>query len=139
MFTFNQIRGFKDGEILKQATRYSAGADIRYDGETTVINPNESLFYETKLSMKRPNEDFDYYNYYLAVKSRSSLLKKGLIVDGVIDKDYRGNIGVIVWNVSKNPIKIQTGDRIAQIIVCLNLPFDNVTTERIGGFGSTGQ
>lgn len=89
-------------------------------------------------------------NWEIGVYSRSGIaLKQGLIVvNGVatIDSDYTQEIHVIVQNIGQSPIKISDGDRIAQIKFkpVTILPFEIVeklekTTDRKGGFGSTGK
>ncbi len=82
------------------------------------------------------------------IRARSGLaLKKGLIVPnapGTIDPDYTGEWGVLVLNASSTPLTISHGERIAQLILAhfVSLPFVAgpvvPTTERAGGFGSTG-
>ena len=75
-------------------------------------------------------------------------LNKGIIVlnaPGTIDADYRGEIGVIVFNTSAESFQIKNGDRIAQLVVseyitvCLNEVYELTATDRgTGGYGSTG-
>lgn len=85
----------------------------------------------------------------MQIRSRSGLaLKKGVFVlnsPGTIDSDYRGQVGVILFNTSSEPFYINVGDRIAQAVVA---PVSWVTFEEVenldgtergsGGFGSTG-
>lgn len=84
---------------------------------------------------------------YGRVAPRSGLAWKNSIDTGagVIDSDYRGNIGVILFNHSNDPFKVVAGDRIAQLIFekILIVDFDEVenlddTSRGEGGFGSTG-
>ena len=83
------------------------------------------------------------------VRPRSGLaLKKGITVlntPGTIDADYRGELGVILMNQSKETVVIQSGDRIAQLVFAkvekvklVNVTEVNVTKRGDGGFGSTG-
>lgn len=85
------------------------------------------------------------------IRPRSGVaLKHGITVlnsPGTIDSDYREEIGVILVNHSKGAVRIDEGDRIAQLIICkvescvieaVESKDDLGTTERIGGFGSTG-
>ena len=84
------------------------------------------------------------------VRPRSGLaLKHGILVvnsPGTIDSDYRGEVGIILGNIGKNPFSIERGDRIAQLVIQSVVraewaPTDALTeTDRsVGGFGSTGQ
>jgi dUTP pyrophosphatase len=88
-------------------------------------------------------------NLYARVAPRSGLsLKHGIEVGaGVIDSDYRGEVGVVLYNFSDNPFLVNNGDRIAQVILeChANVPMKKVSSvtdlfgnDRGGGFGSTG-
>ena len=83
------------------------------------------------------------------VRPRSGLaLKKGITVlntPGTIDADYRGELGVILMNQSKETVVIHSGDRIAQLVFAkvekvklVNVTDVNVTKRGDGGFGSTG-
>lgn len=113
-----------------------------------IIRPNERILFGTGLTITNiyPN------NIELQVRPRSGLsLKKGLIVvnsPGTIDNDYRGEIGVIIMNVSRKLIKVEKGERIAQLVVA-EIPKGrfyedtknsfNKTQRGDGGFGSTGE
>lgn len=132
-----------DNELPKYETNGSAGLDLRYAGETKTLQPLERGLFDTGLKIELPKDTLAY------VQSRSGLaLKKGLFVlnsPGLIDQDYRNNVGVILCNLSNEPITIEHGDRIAQLVV---LKYEQVkflevdvleTTERgEGGFGHTG-
>ena len=70
----------------------------------------------------------------------------GIVVPvGTVDADYRGEIGVTVYNLSREPYEIKPGDRIAQLVIspCVRAKWEEVeslnTTGRNGGFGSTGK
>lgn len=86
--------------------------------------------------------------YELQVKSRSGLSTKGIVVansPGVIDSDYRGEIGVIMHNVGTSDFRIKIGDRVAQISLheVIRVKWDPVlfitdTVRGDGGFGHTG-
>lgn len=80
------------------------------------------------------------------VKTRSSMLIKGLKTDGLVDSDYTGSIRVILFNHSAETYMVRPGDKIAQIVIspCLRPPLDLVDSlESNGrgenGFGSTGR
>lgn len=88
--------------------------------------------------------------YEMQVRSRSGLsLKHGMIAvnsPGTIDADYRGELKILVANISNEPYEIQDGDRIAQLVIakCERAEWEEVTeldtTERgEGGFGHTGR
>jgi dUTP pyrophosphatase len=80
------------------------------------------------------------------IKSRSGLNKnKGVQCEGVIDENYRGPIGVVLYNHSNETVQFNRGDRIAQLVVlpCLHVDLELVdkltdTDRGEGGFGSTG-
>lgn len=124
--------------MITRKTKNSAGADIQ-SNVSCKIAPNETLKIPTGVFGKDIALPI---NTYGKLESRSSLAAKGLIViGGVIDNDYEGEICVLLHNLSKMDITISKGARIAQLIV---LPFvGHFPAEDIqrgtGGFGSTGQ
>jgi dUTP pyrophosphatase len=133
-------------EVLtpKYETPGSSGMDIAaYLEQDTIINPGEKALVATGFSLCIPR------GYEIQIRPRSGLaIKKGITVlntPGTIDSDYRGEIKVILINLSKDVFVIQNGERIAQMVVC---PIKQVIIEEvkelsetdrgIGGFGSTG-
>ena len=122
----------------------SAGMDLRANiDHPIVLNPLERAIVKTGLYMALP------VGYEAQVRPRSGLAaKKGITVlnaPGTIDADYRGEIGVILVNLSNEPFTINDGDRIAQMVIAAHeraewkevISLDQ--TERgSGGFGSTG-
>jgi dUTP pyrophosphatase len=122
----------------------SAGVDLRANIDAPIVlKPLERCLVKTGLFMAIP------VGYEGQVRPRSGLaLKSGITVlnsPGTIDADYRGEVGVILINLSNEPFTIQDGERIAQLVVnkCEQAEFylvDELTvTERgEGGFGSTG-
>ena len=125
-------------------TEGSAGMDIRADFNTSSqqIDGFGWLTVPTGLYMEVPQ------GYYAQVKSRSGLaFKQGIeAFNGVIDSDYRGEIKVLLKNMSPIPKNIQNGERIAQILILPVVqpelkPVESLSsTERgAGGFGSTGK
>ena len=103
-------------ELPKYETLFSAGMDLRANLEQSiVIKPFQRLVVKTGLfiSLKQ--------GYEAQIRPRSGLaLKKGITVlnsPGTIDADYRGEIGVILINLSDSDFEINTGDRIAQMII----------------------
>ena len=125
-------------------TNQSAGMDLRANlEESVIIGPLERILISTGLFIELPA------GFEAQVRTRSGMaLKKGLSVlnsPGTIDADYRGEIGVILVNISNEDQKINDGDRIAQLIVAavkqpklIEVKELNKTTRGTGGFGSTG-
>lgn len=120
----------------------AAGLDLS-SSEELVIPPRSHKLVKTGLSMSIPS------GYYGRIAPRSGLAyKHGIdVFAGVIDSDYRGEVGVILYNSSENEFKVNIGDRIAQIIIEYYLKdlgigeVDSLEeTERgDGGYGSTGK
>ena len=127
------------------ATVNSAGVDLRANlANPITLGPLERTIIGTGLKMALP-EGFE-----AQVRPRSGLAAKhGLSVlnaPGTIDADYRGEIGVILVNLSNESFTVQPGERIAQLVIAKyeqvrwNLQDTLDTTERgAGGFGSTGK
>jgi dUTP pyrophosphatase len=125
-------------------TLLSAGMDIRaFLDQPLIIKPLERALIKTGLYIELPK------SYEAQVRSRSGLaLKKGITVlnsPGTIDADYRGEIGVIIINLSNENFNISTGDRIAQLVVSKHERVDwelrkslDQTNRGDRGFGSTG-
>ena len=125
-------------------TVHSAGMDLRADLESPMrLNPMERKLIPTGLSIELP-EGFE-----AQIRPRSGLaFKHGIgIVNspGTIDADYRGEIKVLLINLSNEPFEINTGDRIAQMIVARHEKVSwqevevlNETTRGAGGYGHTG-
>lgn len=125
-------------------TLASAGMDLRANlTESIILNPLERAIVKTGLFIELP------IGYEAQVRPRSGLAaKKGITVlnsPGTVDADYRGEIGVILVNLSNEPFTIENGERIAQLIIAQHerAEWTEVTilseTDRgAGGFGSTG-
>jgi len=125
------------------ATEGSAGLDIRYHGRHPILlEPNERKLIPTGIFIAVPE------GYEIQVRPRSGLaLKEGITVlnsPGTIDSDYRQEVGVILINHSAKVFMVEPGMRVAQLVlqkvelVCWELVNELPTTERKGGFGSTG-
>ena len=124
-----------------QGTQFSAGYDL-YAAEEIVVPRLGRKLIKTNVSMAIP------MNHYGRIAPRSGLAyKNGIdVLAGVIDSDYRGDIGVILYNTDNNlDFAVKTGDKIAQIIIesCSTINF--VKTENLpatkrgeGGYGHTG-
>lgn len=135
------------GAILpKRAHPSDAGADLfawfpEGQARWVEIYPGEQKLVDTGIAIKIPK------GYGGFIYNRSSQGKKGITIPhsvGVIDSDYRGNLKVLLKNISEDPYKIDVGDRIAQLVIMpVVLPeFKdswNDTERGTGGFGSTGQ
>lgn len=134
----------ESGVYPASASEGSAGADIRaYLTEDVVIAPGARALIPTGLRVELP------MGYEMQIRPRSGLaLKHGVTVlnsPGTIDADYRGNIGVILVNLSDKAFTVSNGDRIAQAVVARHavpqwVPADSLTdTSRgEGGFGHSG-
>lgn len=126
------------------ATAQSAGMDLRADlSESLIIQPLERKIVPTGLYIELP------VGYEAQIRPRSGLAaKQGITVlnsPGTIDADYRGEIKVILVNLSNVPFEIQNGERIAQMVIAKHetvqwIEVDELSdTERgAGGFGSSG-
>ena len=126
-------------------TKGSSGLDLRASlMQDIIIEPHERAAIPTGIFLQLPEM------LEAQIRPRSGLaLKDGITVlntPGTIDSDYRGEVLVILVNLSNKPFKISNGDRIAQIVIARveKIAWDNIeileTTERgEGGFGSTGK
>lgn len=125
-------------QLPTRSSKGSAGYDF-YSKETITIKAGESHLFWTDVSSYMLEDEV----LYLFVRS-SIGIKKGLVLKngtGVIDSDYTGNIGICLFNQSKEPVTIEKGERIAQgcFHKFLTAECDFITTNtRVGGFGSSG-
>ena len=122
----------------------SAGMDLRASlSESRILKPLERSIVGTGLFMELP------VGYEAQVRPRSGLAaKKGITVlnaPGTIDADYRGEVGVILVNLSNEDFVINNGERIAQLVIAKHERAEwkevedlSETTRGEGGFGSTG-
>lgn len=126
------------------ATTGSAGMDVRANiKEPITLKPLERKLISTGIKMAIPE------GYEVQVRPRSGLaLKHGITVlnsPGTIDSDYRGDVGIILINLSSENYIIQPQERIAQLVLnkVAQMSLQKVTsletTNRAGGFGSTGK
>ncbi|MDB9774683.1 dUTP diphosphatase [Vicingaceae bacterium] len=125
-------------------TAGAAGVDLRANIDTPItLNPLERTLVPTGLFMEIP------VGYEAQVRPRSGLaLKKGITVlnsPGTIDADYRGEIRIILVNLSNEPFVIEDGERIAQMVIAAHEQAEWISVESLedtergtGGFGSTG-
>ncbi len=125
-------------------TGASAGMDLRANiSEPVTLEPLERAIIKTGLFIELP------VGFEAQVRPRSGLAaKKGITVlnaPGTVDADYRGEIGVILVNLSNSRFEIQDGERIAQLVIAKHERAEWITVEELsstsrgeGGFGSTG-
>ena len=125
-------------------TNASAGMDLRANlTEPVVLKPLERAIVPTGLFIELP------VGYEAQVRPRSGLAaKKGITVlnsPGTVDADYRGQIGVILVNLSADPFIVENGERIAQLVIARHERAEWIeatelteTSRGAGGFGSTG-
>ena len=135
----------KNIKLPDYKTSGSSGMDLMaYIKNKITINPGKTVIIPTGIAVAIPKK------YEIQIRPRSGLAaKKGITVlntPGTIDADYRGEIKIILINLSTKSFVVKSGDRIAQMILCpvakgrlkevKNLP---KTIRGKGGFGSTGK
>ncbi|WP_260703291.1 dUTP diphosphatase [Edaphobacter flagellatus] len=114
-------------------------ADL-YAAEALTIAPGAPVLVPTGVAMEFPS------THGALVEDRSGLAVKGITtLAGVIDPGYRGEIRVVVTNLSANPVEVKVGDRIAQLRIVRRIEAEFVEVAELGeaargagGFGSTG-
>lgn len=139
---FKKLR--PDAQTPQYMTDLAAGLDIQARPETTLLlAPGERCLVPTGLAVAIP------VGYEIQVRPRSGLaIKHGIALvnsPGTIDADYRGEIGIILINHGQEPFAINSGDRIAQLVVAPVCQAQLVEVEDLsatdrgsGGFGHTG-
>jgi len=135
----------KNIKLPDYKTSGSSGMDlVAYIKNKITINPGKTVIIPTGIAVAIPKK------YEIQIRPRSGLAaKKGITVlntPGTIDADYRGEIKIILINLSTKSFVVKSGDRIAQMVLCpvakgrlkevKNLP---KTIRGKGGFGSTGK
>ena len=139
------IVNISNNKLPKYETLLSAGMDLRaYLEDPIILKPLQRTLVKTGLFISlKPG-------YEAQVRPRSGLaLKKGISVlnaPGTIDADYRGEIGVILINLSDSDFMINTGDRIAQMVIAKHETISWKVVDELDdslrgdkGFGSTGK
>ena len=135
-----------DAKLPTQATPGSACYDVYTLGKVTVWNGKVTRI-SCGLAFEVPE------GYFIEIRPRSGLASKGLTIvnsPGTLDSDYRGELMILMFNVSPDPHSlgygIKKGDRIAQIrlVPVLDIEFEavcelDITERGAGGFGSTGK
>ena len=137
---FNQVFVKYTGSgQLTHGSEFAAGWDLRSD-EYHLLQPGETKIIKTGVYLQMP------FDMFAQVVPRSGMASKGIYpMIGTIDSDYRGEIGVILYNGTDLPYRVCVGDRIAQLVfhdlprIVLNERADLDDSQRsTGGFGSTG-
>ena len=135
----------KNIKLPTYKTSGSSGMDlVAYIKNKITINPGETAMIPTGISVAIPK------NYEIQIRPRSGLAAKKSIsvlnTPGTVDADYRGEIKIILINLSKKLFTVKSGDRIAQMVLC---PISKGKLKEVkklprtirgkGGFGSTGK
>ncbi len=135
----------KNIKLPTYKTSGSSGVDlVAYIKNKITINPGKTAMIPTGIAVAIPK------NYEIQIRPRSGLAAKKSIsilnTPGTVDSDYRGEIKIILINLSKKSFVVKSGDRVAQMVLCpiakgklqevKNLP---KTVRGKGGFGSTGK
>ena len=132
-------------DLPQYETAQAAGLDVRANiTESITLGPLERALVPTGLFIELPE------GYEMQVRPRSGLaIKHGITLlntPGTIDADYRGEIGVIMVNLSNDPFVINDGERICQMVVAQYQQIEWQTVESLdetergaGGFGHTGK
>ncbi len=132
--------------LPKYETSGSAGVDLLAalpEGEEIWVAPGERRLVPTGLCIAVPD------GYEAQVRPRSGLaLKHGITVlntPGTVDSDYRGEVGIILANIGREPFRIERGQKLAQMVIASFAQADFELTDSLdetdrgaGGFGSTG-
>lgn len=131
--------------LPRYATAQSAGMDLRANlEESIVLKPLERCLVPTGLYIALPE------GYEAQVRPRSGLaLKKGITVlnaPGTVDADYRGEVGVLLVNLSQEDFVVNDGERVAQMVIARHETADFIEVEMLdetergaGGYGHTGE
>lgn len=132
-----------DARIPSQQHAGDAGFDLHAAGEDVTLQPGDRAKIPTGLALEIPR------GYEIQVRPRSGLaIKSGITClnsPGTIDAGYRGEVCVILYNASREPFTVRSGDRVAQAVLArvesiLFVESDELeeSTRGAGGFGSTG-
>jgi len=130
----------EDATLPTRAHPDDAGLDL-YSIEDLLLDPGQGLVAKTGVALALPPRHVGL------IADRSSLGKRGVkVAGGVIDAGYRGEIQVVLWNLSGDPVRLGRGERIAQLLI---LPIATPAVQAVEsldatargekGFGSTGK
>ncbi|HSH74065.1 MAG TPA: dUTP diphosphatase [Longimicrobiales bacterium] len=141
---FSRLPSNPDLPLPERATSHSAGYDVRSAEGPVTLGPGEIRLVSTGLVMELPE------GMECQVRPRSGLaLRYGLTLPNspaTIDPDYRGELRIILQNLGPEPVTLERGERVAQLVFCrfeapeIRLVDSVSNTDRgDGGFGSTGK
>lgn len=128
-------------EFPRRANECAAGYDLpmNYAGDVHVLPGCPPQMFHTGYAVVIPK------GYFGMLRQRSSAFKAGLLVQGTVDSDYRGELRVLAINLTNKPIVVKAGDIIAQMILVKHADYPvcesghlPATGRGSGGFGSTG-
>uniref|UniRef100_A0A8C9TRY2 Deoxyuridine 5'-triphosphate nucleotidohydrolase n=1 Tax=Scleropages formosus TaxID=113540 RepID=A0A8C9TRY2_SCLFO len=128
----------ENATVPTRGSARAAGYDL-YSAYDYTVPPLDKAVVKTDIQIALPP------GCYGRVAPRSGLAAKNFIDvgAGVVDEDYRGNVGVVLFNFGKEPFQVKKGDRVAQLIcerICYpELEHLDETARGHGGFGSTGR
>ncbi len=127
-----------EAKLPIRATLDSAGFDL-FLTEGGTLTSGATRRFSTGVAIALPAGTVGF------MRSRSSAFKRGLIVNGTIDADYRGEVGVVVHNSSPDPVTLEAGACYGQLVIVdyeacsvLQVREFEATERGTGGFGSTG-
>jgi dUTP pyrophosphatase len=138
--TLEVLKLHPDARLPVRAHPGDAGLDL-HGLEDVELGPAQGKVLRTGVAVAVPA------GHVGMIADRSSMAKRGLkVAGGIVDSGYRGEVGVVLWNVSSEPVRLKAGDRIAQLLV-LPIAVPEVraaesldgTARGAGGFGSTGK
>ncbi len=141
MRELNIVKVSQEAVLPTRAHPDDAGLDL-YGLEDIILSPGQGKVARTGIAIALPS------GHVGLVADRSSMAKKGIkTAGGVIDAGYRGEIHIVLWNISGVDIQLRAGERIAQLLifqvstpaVCEVKEFDHQTARGERGFGSTGR
>ena len=138
--TINILRVHPDATLPTRAHPGDAGLDL-YNLEDFHLAPGEGKMIKTGIALAIPQ------GYVGLVADRSSLAKRGLkTAGGVIDAGYRGEIHIVMWNVSREAFELKKGERLAQLMILpiatpavVEVKELDSTARGAKGFGSSGK
>jgi dUTP pyrophosphatase len=138
--TINILRVHPDATLPTRAHPDDAGLDL-YNLEDFKMAPGEGKMIKTGIALAVPQ------GHVGLVADRSSLAKRGLkTAGGVIDAGYRGEIHIVMWNVSKENFELKKGERLAQLMIIpiatpavVEVKELDSTSRGAKGFGSSGK
>ena len=140
---FRRLNHNPDLPLPTRATEHAAGYDIRSAAQDFELEPGEIRMVETGLAMELPP------GIGCQVRPRSGLAARHGITfpnsPGTVDPDYRGELKVIMQNTGREPVRIERGERIGQLVFArfespqiVEAQAVSATARGSGGFGSTG-